>query len=42
MIVYDCFKICKCEEPDFNDKLLNGDHEACIHCDVCGGVPENE
>lgn len=40
MIVYDCSKICECDEPDFNDNLANDDGEMCIHCDICGGVPK--
>ncbi len=40
MTVYDCSKICECEEPDLNDALLNDDNEACVHCDNCGGVPK--
>jgi len=40
MTTYDCSKICKCKKPDLNDTLLNEDNEACVHCDICGGVPE--
>ena len=41
-MIYDCFRKCECIEPDFNDTLVNDDGEICIHCDVCGGVPEYE
>ena len=40
--VYDCDKICTCKKPDWNDSLFN--HELkkhCIHCDICGGVPNH-